>query len=400
MSKSCRTLGGVASLIVGVAGWGTAVGQEAEGSWDVDTRLVLAGATGGGNSVEAPQADGFAGELRVVVARESFLENGVALEWRGEVRVRRDAPGRPSFAGGFGSCLAGPVCGAVSPATGVFVGPGVAEDGPEAFLEGASLTVSGAWGEGVVGLDSGVAARLDARAPTVLEGVSAFSPSLDPGGLIVTRARNDVTGPSAKLSYMTPRWVGFRAGVSFTPEANLAGADFDPDVSIAGGAAAQLENVTEAALSFSRRFRSSGVRVRAALTGVSGESGRLLGGFEDYSALGLGLEIEREGWSAGVRWLDSNNARPSGEGYEAVELGITRDAGPWRFGAEWGSASDDFLGLDGESSLIGVRRTVGEHFGVGLAYQETSSEFPVLSMSSGRLSTERSGLLVELSVRN
>lgn len=395
--------GGVAFVAWGMVGaligGGAAFAQVEEGRWEVDARLTVAGATGGSNPGAAPEADGFAADAGVIVSRQDYLENGVGLAWRGELRLRRDAPGRPSFAGGFGTCAGGPGCAAVAPSNGLFVGGGLAEDGPEAFIEGASLTVSGPWGEGVVGLDAGVAARLDARAPQVLDGISAFSPMLDPVGLGVVRARNDVTGPSAKASYMTPRWLGLRAGLSFTPEANLAGADFDPAVANGGLVGADLENVFEAALSFSRRFRSSGVRVRAALTGTSAESGNPGAFFGDYSAIGGGVELEREGWSGGVRWLTADNAQSGSGDYEAVEVGLAREAGPWRFGVEWGSARDEFLDLEGQSWLVGVQRSIGEQLRLGVGYQGHSNEYPVLSTPSGRAELDRDGVVVEMSVR-
>ncbi len=393
---------GLLVLALGAVGIpaGSAIAQEAEGEWRLDTRLTLAMSTLDETPGEAPAADGFAADAGLVVSRRDFLENGLALDWRGEFRLRRDTLGRPSFAGGFGSCAGGPGCGAVAPGNGLFVGGGLVETGAELFVEGASLSVSGPWGEGVAGLDAGVAARLDARAPQVLDGVSAFSPMLDPSGGVIVRARNDVTGPSAKVSYMTPRWLGFRGGVSFTPEANLAGADFDPDPAGSGLAGAELENVFEGALSFSRRFRSNGVLVRAALTGVSASSGSKTGGYEDYSAFGAGLELERDGWSAGLRWLDSNNARDGDQSYQAVEVGLARDAGPWRFGVEWGSASDEFLDLEGQSWLVGMKREIGDKLSLGVAYQAVSDKYPSITAPYGYGRLNDGGVVVEMSVRN
>ena len=84
----------------------------------------------------------------------------------------------------------------LSPAT------GIAADGPIADEDlfgrrGISLAepYPAPWAEAGSGLRSGgVASLLDARPPTVLQRVSAFSPGLDPSGLVVTRARNDVHG--------------------------------------------------------------------------------------------------------------------------------------------------------------------------------------------------------------
>ncbi len=389
----------------------SAVAQAQSAEWEIDARMTVAVGDSGDQAVGVPEADGFAGEAVMTASREAVLDNGLALEWRGEVRISRDAPGRRSFSGVFGDCSAGlagcPAVGSgvalvspVSPATGLSVGGVGASEGVAVFVEGASLSASGPWGEGVFGLDSGVAARLDARAPQVLDAVSAYSSSLDPVGLGVVRARNDVTGSSLKASYMSPRWLGLRLGVSYAPEANLFGADFDPTFDVPGAANADLENVIEGALSFSRRFRSNGVLVRAALTGTSAESGSSLAGFDDYSAVGAGLELEKGSWTGGFRWLSSNNAAFGDDArYQAWEVGLVRESGNWRFGLEAGFAEDGQLGLDGQSWLVGAQRSIGENVSLGLAYMDVRDKFPVNSGTYERHKIAQDGILLELSVR-
>ena len=142
------------------------------------------------------------------------------------------------------------------------------------------------------GRDVGVAVRLDARPPTINSLASATSPRLDPTGAAFVRARNDVTGPSAKVSIVSSRLIGFKVGASFTPDVEARGVDFynSSDRSPDG---AELENVAEAALSFSYRFRSSGWKVRAGLTGVWAETAQNQAVFDNYEAYGAGLELDK-----------------------------------------------------------------------------------------------------------
>lgn len=378
-----------------------AVGQEVELTARASVATAILDESGAGDIAHlAPLADVFLGAVRT-----DTLDSGLQLVWRGEVRLQADAPGRRAFAGdgldctrrqtGCPSIFGAPtVLPPVSPATGM--GRSAAEDEVFAAVDAVSLTVSGAWGEGVVGLDTGAAARLDARAPRVLDAVSVLSPALDPTARSVIRARNDVTGPSFKGSYLSPRWLGLRAGVSYTPEANLEGADFDPrpDTRLAQ---ARLEEVWEGGLSFDRRFRSADLRVRAALTGVIATSGSAAGGFGDYEAWGGGLELERSGWTGGVRYLSSNNAQPTGRGdYEAVEAGLVREAGEWRFGLEAGWARDDLQGVEGRSWMISGRRALGEHFALGLGWAESDVDS---SGFTGFYNSRARGLVLEASVR-
>ena len=231
-----------------------ALAQEAapaDDGWTFDARLTLVGSAIEDENALTPAGDSFLASGSILIERSDIMDNGMTLAWRGEARFERDAASRPAFAGVLGNCPAvNGFCprvtdglsffSPVSPAIGIAAAGPVADEDGFIALESASVGLSGAWGEGVLGFDSGAAARLDARASKVLQRVSAYSPGLDPTGLVVTRARNDVTGSSAKITYMTPRWVGFKLGGSYTPKADMRTADFDPDFSAPGAANAEL----------------------------------------------------------------------------------------------------------------------------------------------------------------
>jgi len=380
-----------------------------DGEWKLDAEVVVVASAVESDDPLAPAADGLMASALIGVSREDTFDNGWTLEWRLAGRYERDAPARPAFAGTLGGCpTANPVCpgvvglSPVSPVTGLAAGgPGTEEEGFVA-LETAALTLLTPWGDGVIGADVGVATRLDARAPTVLRRVSVLSAGLDPTGLAVSRSRNDVTGSSAKVSYMSPRWLGLRAGASYTPEANLRSADFDPDADGPGRVSAELENIWEGAVSFARQFAEQDLRVRAALTYTSADSGAGLAAFGGYEAWGGGLELEHGEWTGGVRWLNSNNAWEAGSvDYEAWEAGLVHQAGEWRFGVEAGWATDDLTATEGASWLVGVGYDVNEHVNLGLGWASSEADLPVPSGPNlGHRNARNDGLLVELSVRN
>jgi hypothetical protein len=397
----------LAGLVLGIAT--PAAAQE----WDVQAQLTLLASAIDDKSPFAPSADGPLATASLVVARSDTFENGLTVEWRAEGRFERDAPSRPSFAGVLGDCpAANPLCprltdgaGAVSPvspATGLAPGGGLRQTEGFVTLEGASVSLSGPWGEGVLGYDSGAAARLDARAPTVLQRASAFTPGLDATGLVTARARNDVTGSSPKATYMSPRWLGLRLGASYTPEANQRTADFDPHFGGAGLGRAELQDVWEAAASFARQFADQGFRVRTAITYTSAVSGSALIGFGDYEAWGAGWELETGAWTGGVRWLSSNNAWHSGNGdYEAWEAGLVHQAGEWRIGIEGGWAEDQLSGTEGASWLVGASRKINDNLDLGLAWTSAEADVPVLiGPSRSDTNAENDGLVVELTIRN
>lgn len=381
--------------------------------WTFEASAALAGASVDEDSPLAPAADGFLADGDLVIRREDVLANGLQLGWRFEGKVQRDAASRPAFIGVLGACdPATPGCPvaidgavrrtAVSPTTGLAGFGTRPDDDVVAALEGASLSLGGPWGEGIVGVDSGVAARLDARAPMVLHSVSAFSPSLDPTGLVIARARNDVAGPAFKLSYMSPRLLGLRLGASWTPRPSQRSVDFDPRPDLPGVAQADLQDVFEAALSFARTDRASGLRIRAALTGSWADSSGPYAEFGRYEALGGGLELEQGAWTAGLRYLHSNNAwRPKGGDYQATELSLVRQGDKWRLGAEIAWAEDDLNRQEGMSWLVGARRAVNEKVDVGVAWTSAEADLPLSSATGfGRINARNGGLIIELSVHN
>ncbi len=389
-----------------------ALAQATDGEWQAYIAVTLAGSAMEADTPLAP-AERLLGSAALVVTRSDTFDNGLTLGWRGEARLERDAPSRPAFAGVLGACPGtDPLCprvaggGAflspIAPATGLAAGGAAAGEDGFATIEAASASLAGPWGEGVLGLDSGVAARLDARAPTVLTRVSAFSPGLDPTGLGVTRARNDVTGSSFKAAYMSPRWVGFRAGVSFAPKAGQRSADFDPDFEGPGLGKAELENVWEGALSFARQFAEQDLRIRAAVTYSHADSGSGVTEFTAYEAWGAGLELEHDGWIGGVRWLSSNNAWKSNKAdYEAWEAGLTRQIGEWRVGIEGGWAKDSLTGIEGASWLAGASYKINEKLDVGIAWSAADADLPALpGPGASHTNASNYGLVIELTVRN
>jgi hypothetical protein len=396
----------LAALALGAAG--PALAQPGEGEWQTKAEAVLVAAAIDEGGPIPPAGDVLLGSAMLEVSRADTFENGLTLGWLGALRFEQDAASRPAFAGALASCPA-PVAGCpsagglspVAPSTGLGVGGVQSQEDGFVTLEAASVSLAGPWGEGVLGWDAGAATRLDARAPSVLNRASAYSPGLDATALSVVRARNDVTGSSAKASYLSPRWLGLRLGVSYTPEANARTADFDPDFSGRGLASAQLETIWEGAVSFARQFAEQDLRVRGALTYTNAASASSLAAFGNYEAWGAGMELEHDGWTGGARWLSSNNAWSSGEGdYEAWEIGLVKDLEGWRFGLEAGWAWDGLLDLEGTSWLVGVSHDISENLELGLAWSAAEADIPVpAGTNAGHRNASNDGLLMELTVR-
>ncbi len=335
-------------------------------------------------------------DLALGYRQAHLFDNGVEIGMALEGRAQQDAQNRPGFLAGFG--LSDPALPSIrSPASGLSVAQQPFDEGVRASIEQGYVYLRFGWGEFAVGKDAGVASRLDARAPDVMQLATTFSPRLDPTGVNLVRARNDVSGQSFKVSYETPRLLGLKLGVSYAPKAHdPGGLDFAPGRG-GGVNVPDVENVLEGAASFSRRFRDTGIRLRASLTATHAEAMFTNSDSHDYSALGAGLELEWKDWSAGLRWLNADNAVSDGH-YTAVELGVVREMGDWSIGAAWGQAEDELQGLEGASLNFGVSRRLSKQSDLAVSWRRTESDHIFMGDSSRLGGSD--GLIIELSVHN
>ena len=326
------------------------------------------------------------------------LDNGLILGAAAGLDAELDHPARAGFSGIVAGLTpgAGPVTGAFS---GLARASGSEEDGARAVLQTAYIYMEGGYGEARLGRDEGVAKRFAQGAPSLFSSLSLHAPELDPDGGAIVRTDHDLTGPAAKLSLTTPRIVGLKGGLSYTPEADVRGLDRDPVRILPGTAAFVLTNAAEASVSFNHRFRESGVRVRAS-TGWSRAdvdaaptSPVAYGTVETWS---FGANTEWKDTVIGASWQSSDNGLrgPSGD-YSAWTAGITHTAFGLDWGLEYGEATDDATGVEGESWRAGVSRSFDESARIAFGYRSDQPEFGA-NAQSDRLGGE--GIVIEITL--
>ncbi|MEL7453762.1 MAG: porin, partial [Pseudomonadota bacterium] len=310
------------------------------------------------------------GEISLLGTTERVLENGVRLRARGALRVQADHPQRPGGIGGFGdNAVAG-----VGAFSGLSGAAPIDDSDIRARLETAYFQVDGGYGELRIGKDQGVGARFHEGAKSVLSHARLDSTLLDPTGLSTIRTRHDLTGPSVKLSYASPRLIGLRGGISFTPTADADGLDRRPNAGT-GGFAPETENAIEVALNGTRRLRESGWRfdVGFAWSTADISNPSLLVPYDRVETFSGGTRIEKEDWTFGASWLGSNNGLPNSD-YSAWSLGLHRDAYNTEFSVEFGQTEDDGAQLDSQSIRLGAARDFGESTKIALGYVEDRTE--------------------------
>lgn len=370
-----------------------AIAQE---DWDVwETEW-----TGEAAIVVAPGADEVAlYRLGIGFDANRVLDNGLELGVVMQLDAELDHAQREGFSGIVGDLAPG-----TAPLTGAFSGlarsAGLEDRGARGRLQTAYIYAEGGYGEVRLGRDEGVAKRFAKGAPSLFSTLSLHAPRLDPDGGAIVRTDHDLTGPAAKLSYATPRIIGLRAGLSYTPEADVGGLDRDPARILPGTAAFSLHNAAEASLSFSHLFRPSGLRVRAAAAYSQADvdaaptAPASYGQIDTWSA---GANLEWDDTVVGVSWLGSDNGLDSISGdYTAWTLGLTHTAFGVDWGAEYGQASDDAVGVEGESWRAGIAREVNDTTRLALGYR--SDQLDPRSMVSAPRAVSGEGIVFEITL--
>ncbi len=359
-------------------------GAPLEAELDIETVIVVMPVSDSDSELETKP---LLGELSLNGGAEKVLENGVRLRARTALRLQADHPTRPGGIGGFGSDLSAPV-GAFS---GLSSGPPINESDLRARLETAYVQIDGGYGEVRLGKDRGVAARFHEGSRSVLSHARLDSSLIDPSGLSGVRTRHDLTGPSLKLSYATPRLLGVRAGASFTPQASADGLDRRPKAGT-GGISPDTENTIEIALNATRRLRESGWRIDAGL-GWSTANVKTNGPLDFYNSVetwSAGTRLEKDDWTFGMSWLESDNGAP-GSDYQAWSAGLHKTTYSTDFSIEYGYSEDDGATLESQGWRFGAARDFGPGTQLAIAYLHDEMQSPFQKR-------EAQGIVVEITL--
>ncbi len=339
--------------------------------WDLELELETVTVVTPASDDDAPlDVEPLLGEVSLVGTSERVLDNGVRLRARGALRLQADHPSRPGGIGGFGNLAVAPVGGF----SGLSAATPIPDSDVRARLETAYFQIDGGYGEVRVGKDQGVGARFHEGAKSVFSHARLDSALLDPTGLSTVRSRHDLTGPSAKISYATPRLIGLRGGISYTPDANADGLDRRPGAGT-GGLAPETENAIEIAINGTRRLRDSGWRfdVGMAWSSANLENRSVLTAYDQIDTWSAGTRIEKDDWTFGVSWLESDNGRAQSD-YQAWSTGVHRDAFGTEFSMEYGRSTDDGVQLDSESFRLGAARGFGKSTKIAVGYLQDRTE--------------------------
>ena len=383
-----------------------ALAQGLTEGWEFDGRVQAVIVASTFDDTERLPAESLLGEVSLRATAEKTLQNSAEIGVRFEAKAQQDNPARAGFTGNiepFGELAgsSGPL-----PLRGAFSGLtryGPIEDASlSGAIETAQIYIDGGYGQLSAGLGRGIAARFHEGAPDIFTHASAANPKLDPAGLNIVRTENDLTGPALKLTYQTPRILGVRAGISFTPEADMAGVDRDPRRSVVGVETPELSNIIEGSVQLSRKITSQDFRIRASGSYAAGDvsNANAASLIDDVEVWTIGSELEFESFSIGADYLWSNNGIQMDGDYSAWSIGATSDVRDWTLGVRYGESEDENVRSRGKNWSIGGATKISQSAKISIGYQVQDVKFGELTnlnAISGAISPSE-GVVVEITL--
>ena len=198
-------------------------------------------------------------------------------------------------------------------------------------------------------------------------GTNAFIVSPD---LPIAEAGVGATGATAndedatKVTYYTPRFSGFQAGVSYIPNSQATG--------VAAINETGYENVWTGGVNYSGEF--SGVGVKAAITGQTGDAKDQTVIAEDLSAWDAGLNVSFSGFTVGGSYGDWTDSLGTNTDAEYYDIGAGYASGPF-------SVSVTYLNSDVDAGVAGTDDDEFDNLSVGADYQLAPGLVPYIEAS-------------------
>ncbi len=221
--------------------------------------------------------------------------------------------------------------------------------------------LAGGWGRVEMG-DMDGASQLVVFAPTVGIGqingsYDDYVPSTATGHMLNDRGDHNFTAydtdTATKVTYYTPKFAGFQAGVSYAPE---AGSVLQGETITFTEDTADSSDNFEFGLGYEGEF--SGVMFKAGGNYVVGSAPT---GTEDLNAWSLGAQVGYQGFRFGGGYTDNGDSlATSGTADDDIDswnLGLTYENGPWGVGISYLDVDFDTNGM--ASTLGGGSAGVG-----------------------------------------
>lgn len=227
-----------------------------------------------------------------------------------------------------------------------------ADAGDSFAIDESYAYFSGSWGRVNFGAEDGAAFLLQVAAPSADSNYDGVRQFVNPFGDIDSLDyAQDVSGKSDKLTYLTPVFSGFQAGVSWTPKSGdsrgLNGVSSDTG----------SEDTVDVAVRYEGKFDSVDVNAGAGYTNYEGDD-----------AWNVGLDLGLGAWGLGAVYTTEDTANTN-DSTDTYVVGADYTTGPFTLGAS-------YLNKDVESTDTNTDRYTGGvvySYGPGMTFRGSVS---------------------------
>lgn len=216
------------------------------------------------------------------------------------------------------------------------------------------------------GAEDGAAYLLQVAAPSGDANVDGLRQYINPFTDIASiDYANDVTGTSDKITYLSPNWNGFQAGVSWTPAIDAVAAVDGTDADAIAAAFADLGASNSALNGFSpdddSEFYEGAVRYEGTFNNIGFAVGAGYGQGDDsdeFQQWNVGTDFDIGAFGVGAAYTEAESETLDTE-QDTIVVGADYTTGPFQFGVS-------YLNLDGGDDTADADR-----YAAGVVYTLT-----------------------------
>lgn len=218
-------------------------------------------------------------------------------------------------------------------------------DGGDSFdVDESYIYMAGSWGRTNLGVEDGAAYLLQVAAPSADANIDGVRQSISPTTFGGVDYANDVTRGADKLTYLSPVFSGFQAGVSYTPNVDGVTALLSGGTASRGATGNSADNqdnhfdsVYEAAARYEGQISNVGVILGAGYTHASLQLDPSTVFTDDFSQWNVGADFDIGAFGIGAVYTENNTAGALGntEDEETFTVGGDYTTGPFKIGASY-----------------------------------------------------------------
>ncbi len=249
--------------------------------------------------------------------------------------------------------------------------------------EESYMYLSGNWGRVNFGAEDGAAYLLQIAAPSADSNIDGIDPDIEFVNFATTvntplRYELAPTQDADKVTYLTPKFSGFQAGVSWAGDSiqdglgsNLTGQNGDSSTGTVGAIGgdvvtnATLYDVIEVAARYDGEvngvgFHLGGGFVNAEVTDGSADDG-------NYEAWNVGAKFDIGAVGVGASYSQRENFTGTGDDSDVLVVGADYKTGPYKFGASYFNSETDIGAANDEVDRYSVG--AGYTYGPGMSFR-------------------------------